>query len=150
LPNGDFYACWYKGSGEREADDVKVEASLLRRNTRTWSTPIYTDIPNPGSSMEVTGLRHGLWVLICNDTERGHHSLLVAISNDEGQTWKWRHLERNTSGNNPASFHYPTLIQAHDGSLHATYSYTPSGVKAGEPSQSIKHVHFSVEWVKQG
>ena len=30
LPNGDFYACWYKGSGERTADDVKVEASLLR------------------------------------------------------------------------------------------------------------------------
>ena len=117
----------------------------------TWSTPIYTDIPNPGSSMEVTGLRDGQWVLICNDTERGRHSLLVAISDDEGQSWKWkRHLERDNSTNRPGSFHYPTLIQAHDGSLHATYSYTPGGLNRGEPSQSIKHVHFNVEWVKQG
>lgn len=116
-----------------------------------WSTPNYTDIPNPGSSMEVTGLRDGLWVLICNDTERGRHSLLVAISDDEGQTWKWkRHLELDNSTNRPGSFHYPTLIQARDGSLHATYSYTPGGLKRGEPSQSIKHAHFNVEWVKKG
>jgi predicted neuraminidase len=117
----------------------------------TWSTPTYTDIPNPGSSMEVTGLRDGLWVLVGNDTERGRHSLLVAISDDEGTTWKWhRHLDRDTSDQNPGSFHYPTLIQARDGSLHATYSYTPGGLKRGEPSQTIKHVHFNVEWVKQG
>jgi len=117
----------------------------------TWSTPIYTDIPNPGSSMEVTGLRDGLWVLIGNDTERDRNSLLVALSDDEGKTWKWRrHLDRDTSSTNPGSFHYPTLIQARDGSLHATYSYTQGGLKPGEPSQSIKHVHFNVEWVKQG
>jgi predicted neuraminidase len=117
----------------------------------TWSTPTYTDIPNPGSSVEVAGLRDGLWVLIGNDTERDRHSLLVALSDDEGKTWKWRrHLERDTSGYNPGSFHYPTLVQARDGSLHATYSYTPTGLKPGEPSQSIKHARFNVEWVKQG
>jgi predicted neuraminidase len=117
----------------------------------TWSTPTYTDIPNPGSSMEVTGLRDGLWVMVGNDTEHDRNSLLVAISDDEGLTWKWRrHLERDTSGKNPGRFHYPTLIQARDGSLHATYSYTPSGLNPGERWQSIKHVHFNVEWVKQG
>jgi predicted neuraminidase len=113
----------------------------------TWSPAVYTDIPNPGSSMEVAGLRDGQWVLIGNDSERDRHSLLVAVSDDEGATWKWhRHLERSPSG----AFHYPTLIQARDGSLHATYSYAPSGLDPGEPPQSIKHVHFNVEWVKQG
>ena len=74
----------------------------------TWSTPTYTDIPNPGSSMEVTGLRDGLWVLICNDTERDRHSLLVAISDDEGNTWKWRrHLELDTSDNRTRLFPLP-------------------------------------------
>ena len=117
----------------------------------TWSTPTYTDIPNPRSSMEVTSLRDGLWVLVCNDTERDRYSLLVAISDDEGQTWKWhRHLERDTSGKSAGRFRYPTLIQARDGSLHATYSNMPGGLQKGEPSQSIKHVHFNVEWVKQG
>ena len=117
----------------------------------TWSTPTYTDIPNPGSSMEVLGLRDGSWVLICNDTEHGRNSLLAALSDDEGQTWKWRrHLERDTSSNRPGSFHYPTLIQARDGSLHVTYSYTPGGLKPGERSQSIKYAHFNEEWIKQG
>ena len=46
LPDGDFYACWYKGSGEREADDVKVEAALLRHDSRTWSKP-YTLVDQP-------------------------------------------------------------------------------------------------------
>ena len=104
----------------------------------TWSSPTYTDIPNPGSSVEVAGLRDGLWVLIGNDTERDRHSLLVALSDDEGKTWKWRrHLEHDASGNNPGSFHYPTLIQARDGSLHATYSYTPGGLKPGSPRSPL-------------
>ena len=30
LPTGDLYVCWYKGSGERTADDVLIEASLRR------------------------------------------------------------------------------------------------------------------------
>jgi len=117
----------------------------------TWSKAVYTDIPNPGASMEVIALREGLWALIYNDTERGRHSLEVALSEDEGKSWKWRrHLERDTSEQNRGSYHYPSLIQARDGTLHATYSYTQSGVKRGEPSQSIKHAHFNIEWVKQG
>ena len=117
----------------------------------TWSAAIYTDIPNPGASMEVIALREGLWALIYNDTERGRHSLEVALSEDEGKSWKWRrHLERDRSEQNRGSYHYPSMIQARDGTLHATYSYTQSGVKRGEPSQSIKHAHFNIEWVKQG
>jgi predicted neuraminidase len=66
-------------------------------------------------------------------------SLAVSISDDDGATWKWtRHLERREEG----SFHYPSLIQAKDGSLHASYSYF---TKEG---RSIKHAAFNVEWVK--
>ena len=43
-----------------------------------------------------------------------------------GQTWRWTsHLERDVnrprSATRPA--HYPTIIQAADGTLHASYSY---------------------------
>ena len=120
-------------------------------NGVTWSAAVYTDIPNPGASMEAIALREGLWALIYNDTEKGRHSLQIALSEDEGTSWKWRrHLERDTSEQNRGSYHYPSMIQARDGTLHATYSYTQSGVKRGEPSQSIKHAHFNIEWVKQG
>jgi predicted neuraminidase len=117
----------------------------------TWSAVIDTDIPNPGASMEVVALREGLWMMIYNDTERGRHSLAVSLSADEGKSWKWlRHLERDTTETSPGSYHYPSLIQARDGSLHATYSYTRPGVPKGQPSQSIKHAHFNTAWVKQG
>ena len=69
-------------------------------------------------------LRNGHWVLISNDTERGRHSLAVQCSDDEGQTWKWkRHLEFDEPGPGAGSYHYPSIIQAKDGSLHASYSY---------------------------
>src|SRR5512133_2956085 len=49
-PNGDLLACWFHGSGERKADDVKIEGARLRAGERTWSrrfvmadTPGYPD-----------------------------------------------------------------------------------------------------------
>src|SRR5512137_927591 len=36
LPGGDLLVCWYHGSGERMADDVKVEVARLKRGEPTW------------------------------------------------------------------------------------------------------------------
>ncbi len=114
--------------------------SESRDNGITWSPVTDSDLPNPGSGAEVINLRDGSWALIYNDTEKGRHSLAVSISTDEGATWKWkRHLELTEGG----SYHYPSLIQAADGTLHATYSYFD---KSGK---SIKHAHFNLDWVKQ-
>ena len=106
----------------------------------TWSPVVDSTLPNPGSGAEVINLRDGTWALIYNDTEKGRHSLAVSLSDDEGKSWKWtRHLELQEGG----QFHYPSLIQARDGSLHATYSYfTREG-------KSVKHAHFNAEWVRQ-
>ena len=30
-PDGDLLVCWFHGSGERTADDVKIESARLRR-----------------------------------------------------------------------------------------------------------------------
>src|SRR6266536_3657573 len=98
----------------------------------------------------------GHWVLIGNDTERGRHSLAVQISEDEGKTWNWkRHLELDTAATTPGSFHYPSIIQGRDGTLHASDSYhlgRAEGKDAdGEPARkSIKHAHFNEAWVMQG
>jgi predicted neuraminidase len=119
----------------------RVHVSTSADDGVTWSAVEDTDIPNPGSGMEAIALRDGTWAMIYNDSERGRNSLAVSLSDDEGRTWKWtRHLEKADTG----SYHYPTLIQARDGSLHASYSYF---VKEGK---SIKHAHFSAAWVKQG
>ena len=116
----------------------RVLTSTSRDDGVTWSPVVDTDIPNPGSSVEVIALRDGTWLMVGNDTERGRGSLLVSLSDDEGATWKWkRHLEQGAG-----SYHYPSVIQARDGAIHVTYSYfVPEG-------KSIKHARFNAEWVK--
>ena len=116
----------------------------------TWSRVKDSAIPNPGASLEVIALKDGTWAMIYNDTEDGRHSLAVALSDDEGATWKWkRHLERSEKGQ--GSFHYPSLIEASDGLLHATWShYVPMPDGGKQQGQAIKHAAFEAGWVKAG
>jgi len=39
LPNGDKLACWFQGSGERNADDVRVMGARLVKGASSWTTP---------------------------------------------------------------------------------------------------------------
>ena len=107
----------------------------------TWGSVGATDLPNPGSGLDAARLASGAWAIIYNDTPRGRSSLAVSLSDDEGRSWKrTRHLERETAG----SFHYPAIIQARDGAIHAVYSYFTDGKK------SMKHAAFNEEWIRAG
>jgi BNR repeat protein len=126
-------------------------------NGMTWSEVTDSDIPNPGSGAEVIVLANGHWALIYNDTETGRNSLAIAISEDEGKSWRWkRHLEHDPSGPEAGSYAYPSIIQARDGSLHATYSYhlsrrdLPNDADGQPARKSIKHAHFDEAWIMQG
>jgi predicted neuraminidase len=123
----------------------------------TWTPVRDSALPNPGAGAEIIALRNGHWVLISNDTERGRHSLAVQISEDEGKTWKWkRRLEYEPPGPEAGSFHYPSIIEAKDGTLNASYSYhlakrdLPKDVDGDPAAKSIKHAHFNEAWVMQG
>lgn len=123
----------------------------------TWSPVTDTDLPNPGSGAEIISLRNGHWVLVSNDTESGRYRLAVQISDDEGRSWKWkRYLERDEPGPEAGSYHYPSIIQARDGTLHASYSYhlngrnLPKDVDGDPAAKSIKHAHFNEAWVMRG
>ena len=39
LPNGDLLACWFQGSGERTADDVRIMGARFKKATKDWSKP---------------------------------------------------------------------------------------------------------------
>lgn len=132
------------------------QASSFDRG-ETWTQVTDSELPDPGAGIEVMSLANGHWLVINNDTERGRHSLCVRISDDEGKTWKWsRHLERDEPGPDATTFAYPSLIQAKDGTLHATYSYSLARPKAATDAQgrplreTIKHVQFTEEWVMRG
>ena len=46
-PSGDLIACWYRGSGERRADDVRIMGARLRKGAAAWSKP-YLMADTPG------------------------------------------------------------------------------------------------------
>ena len=46
-PNGDLLVSWYRGSGERSADDVAVLGARLTKGASTWSEP-FVMADNPG------------------------------------------------------------------------------------------------------
>ncbi len=126
----------------------------------TWSKVVDSDRLDSGTGVEAIVLQNGLWLLTHNDLEKGRHQLAVSLSDDEGKTWKWtRHLEKDSEADVKAgagSYHYPSVIQAKDGTIHVSYSIhqKKSETKldtSGKPaSESIKHAHFNIAWVMQG
>jgi predicted neuraminidase len=108
----------------------------------SWTAVADSPFPNPGAGIEAIRLANGHWMLVYNDSPAGRHSLAISLSDDEGATWKWtRHLERAAPGQ--GQFHYPSLIQATDGTIHVTYTYR----KAGQGS-TIEHVKLNEAWLQ--
>ena len=129
----------------------RIHISTSSDEGMTWTPARDSELPNPGASVEAIALREGLWAIVYNDTERGRHSLALSLSDDEGATWKWtRHIERDMQEKGAGSFHYPSIIQARDGSIHVTYSYFLNDRPATAARKAIKHARFNIEWVKQG
>jgi predicted neuraminidase len=138
----------------------RLQISQSRDRGETWSLAVDTDRLDPGAGVQVLVLQSGRWLLIHNDLEQGRHRLAVSLSDDEGTSWRWtRHLERDAEADikaGPGSYHYPSVLQARDGTLHATYSFRQKQRElrldsAGRPAaESIKHAHFNEAWILAG
>ena len=119
----------------------RVQMSISQDEGESWSPATDTDIPNPGSSLEVCRLKDGSWLMVCNDSETSRDCLSVLLSDDEGATWKWKR-QMEPSGPEGGSFSYPSVIQTADGLIHITYSFRGSGGKC------IRHAIIDTAWVK--
>ena len=113
----------------------------------TWSIPKDDILPNPGAGCDVITLSTGEWLMVFNNSEKNRQNLSVAISDDDGKTWKWtRAIEDDIRAENGTSSHYPAVIEGKDGLSHVTYSYHRGDVK---PGKTIKHFSLPVSWIKQ-
>ena len=115
----------------------RIRYSVSDNQGRNWSTVQETDLSNPGSKVNVVALKNGSWVLAYNNLDDGRHSISLAVSHDEGASWKpFKTVESERP--NEASFSYPCVIEAKDGRIHLTYSSNYYG--GNEKGEAIKHV----------
>ena len=98
-PNGDLLASWYRGSGERRADDVAVYGARKRKGSDTWSEPfVMADVPGfpDGNTCMMIDDEQKLWLfwptIIANTWESCLTRYRVS-SNYEGDgspKWDWQ------------------------------------------------------------
>ncbi len=96
-PGGDLLVCWFYGSGERTADDVKIVGARLRRGATAWSerftmadTP---DLPDTNCCMIVDPAGR-LWLIWPTILDNHWESALLKFKtsddfeHDGAPTWK--------------------------------------------------------------
>lgn len=95
-PNGDLLVSWYRGSGERKADDVAIFGARLRRGQRQWSEPFpmadTPGFPDGNTAMHVDRQKR-LWlfwpVIIANTWESCLTTYRVATQYEGSGSPRW-------------------------------------------------------------
>ncbi len=136
--NGDILA-YMRDSGDAP---YMVQKSISKDNGQSWSYAKKTNIPNT-ASVELLVLEDGRWAFLGNDISGGRYRLVLMLSDDEGENWKWKEYIENDDKYGGGSYSYPSLIQTSDGLLHLTYSSN-----TGETEKSIKYVVVDADKIK--
>ena len=92
----------------------------------TWSpAQEIADLPNPNSGIDAVTLADGRHVLVYNPSHIGRTPLALAVSTDDGTTWK----QSLVLEQEPGEYSYPAIIQAADATLHITYSFNRTRIR---------------------
>ena len=92
---------------------------------RSWTPARETELPNPNAGVDAVKLADGRAVMIYNHATKGRTPLNLAVSTDDGDSWK-PFLELETE---PGEYSYPALIQGSGGDLHMTYTWKRERIK---------------------
>lgn len=104
---------------------------------RTWTRPAATALPNKDSGQCVVRLSDGALLVAYNDLSPGkRENLRLAISRDEGQTWKTIATIAEESG---SEFSYPYMLTS-GGRILMVYSARQT---------EIHFTEFNEKWVRQ-
>jgi predicted neuraminidase len=99
LPGGDILAVWYQGSGEREADDVKIMGARLKKGSKTWTDPFLMadtpDIPDCNPVVFLNNKNKLFLVWIAVQAHRWECSLLrvktsTHYNGNNAPVWDWQ------------------------------------------------------------
>lgn len=109
--------------------------SQTRDAGRSWTPPAPLGLPNPDAAVDVQRLVDGRLLLAFNDSTSGRGNLKLAISADEGRTWR---IVRTLEDEPGAEFSYPYLAAGHGDQVHLVYTWK---------RQAIRHARFNLAWL---
>jgi len=101
LPNGDLLACWFQGSGERKANDVKIMGARLKSGEEKWGQPfVMADTPGLPDCNPVLFLNNRkelflFWIVV--QANRWEKSILkykktTLYEASDAPKWEWQDL----------------------------------------------------------
>jgi predicted neuraminidase len=142
-------AVWYGYQPALESLDGNRALALLRNDGpakttsvtrsddggRTWSRPEAVELPNPDSGLDALRLADGRLLVAFNDSVSDRENLRLALSADEGRTWRRTATLAETDG---GDFSYPFLMQSRNGDVHLVYTWQ---------RKAVKHVVFNTSWL---
>lgn len=92
---------------------------------QSWSEAQPTELPNPNSGIDAVKLDDGRLFLIYNHSASKRTPLNIAVSEDDGQSWKMAF----TLEDQPGEYSYPSIIQTKDGLVHTTYTWARKHIR---------------------
>lgn len=119
--------------------DFTAERQTFRAETsdsaRRWSLPQTTGLPNPDSAVCVLRLMDGRLLMAFNDSDDNRHELSLALSKDEGVSWKKLAVLDEGNGRDVC---YPYMILGHDGRVRMLYTFR---------GRQICYAEFNMAWI---
>lgn len=96
---------------------------------RTWTPLEPTERPNPNSALDVARLADGRAALVDNPSIDRRSPLVVAVSEDDGETWRDRVTLEPAEHERETQYAYPAVLRGADGRVHVVYSWRLRRIK---------------------
>lgn len=130
--DGRSAQAFFRDGSDRRA----VARALTRSGGVSWTRPAPLDLPNPDAAVSALKLSDGRLLMAFNDSRDGRGNLKLAVSGDQGLSWRRVATLEDQPGER---FAYPYLFRARDGKIHLVYTWR---------MKRIKHVAFNESWLR--
>lgn len=122
-----------------DSDSPGVLLSRSENNGKNWSETETLQLPNTDSSVAAIRDNRNRILLVFNNTNSNRNILSLAVSSDDGNSWKVLQDFENSKQIHD-EYSYPSLLQDVNGTYHLVYTWL---------RKRIKHVQFNEAWLMQ-
>ena len=122
--------------------DKRIGFSQSIDRGQQWSTPKPLALPNPNAAVAAALAADKQIITVFNNHEDERNDLTLAVSADQGASWKIVHRFESESlqAGKKTEYSYPYLIRGHNGDYHLLYTWH---------KQRIKYIHFNQAWLTE-